>query len=56
MEENMKKNIYIITESLCYTAEIKHNIVNQLYFNKFFLKVPLKVLIFPNSEGVSMLT
>ena len=27
--------IYIyMTESLCYTAEIKHNMVNQLYFNK----------------------
>ena len=36
----MKKNIYVcITESLCYTAEIRHNTVNQLYFNKnCFLK------------------
>ena len=25
-----------ITESLCCTAEIKHNIVNQLYFNKIW--------------------
>ena len=31
-EKNIK-NI-CITESLCCTAEIKHNIVNQLYFNK----------------------
>ena len=39
MEKNMKKNICIcITESLCYRAEIKHNIENQLYFNKNFLK------------------
>ena len=31
----MEKNIYVcITESLCCTAEIKHNITNQLYFNK----------------------
>ena len=29
----MEKNIYK-TESLCCTAEIKHSIVNQLYFNK----------------------
>ena len=30
-----EKNIYIcITESLCCAAEIKHNTVNQLYFNK----------------------
>ena len=27
-----------VTESLCYTAEIKHSIVYQLYFNKKFLK------------------
>ena len=27
-----------ITESFCCTAEIKHNIVNQLYFNKVNLK------------------
>ena len=27
-----------ITESLCYTAEIKHNIVNQLYLIKIFKK------------------
>ena len=42
MEKNMKKDIYIIdiTESLCYTAEIKYNIVNQLYFNKI-LKIKL---------------
>ena len=51
MEKNMKKNIYIytyiyiyiriyicITESLCCITEIKHNIGNQLYFNKIFLK------------------
>ena len=31
----MKKNTESlgITESLCCTAEVKHNIVNQLYFN-----------------------
>ena len=29
------------TESLCCTAAIKHNIVNQLYFNKIFLKTAL---------------
>ena len=34
-KEYKKEYIYIcITESLCYTAEIKHNIVNQLYSNK----------------------
>ena len=33
MEKNMKKNI-CITESICCTAKIKPNIVNQLYFNK----------------------
>ena len=37
-KEYEKKKIYIyimcITESLCYTAEIKHDIVSQLYFNK----------------------
>ena len=32
MEKNMKKNISI-TESIFCTAEIKPNIVNQLYFN-----------------------
>ena len=43
MEKTMKKNIYTyvcvyihIIESLCCSAEIKHNIVNQLYFNNFF--------------------
>ena len=31
----MKQNIYVcLTESFCCIAEIKHNIVNQLYFNK----------------------
>ena len=31
----MKKNVYIrIAESFYCTAEIKHNTVNQLYFNK----------------------
>ena len=34
------KRIYIcITESLFYRAEIKHNTVNQLYFNKIKKKV-----------------
>ena len=36
-----EENIYIytcITELLCYTAEIKYNIVNQLYSNKIFFK------------------
>ena len=33
-----EKEYICITESLCYTAEIKHNIVNQLHFNKMFLK------------------
>ena len=31
----MKKKIHIsVTESPCCTAETKHNIANQLYFNK----------------------
>ena len=31
--------VYIcITESFCYTADIKYNNVNQLYFNKNFFK------------------
>ena len=31
----MKKDVYIcITESLCNAAEIKHNIVSQVYFHK----------------------
>ena len=39
----MKNNIYIcITESLCCTAEIKYNIVDQLYFNKIFKKENMK--------------
>ena len=33
MEKNMKRNT-CITESLCCTAEIKHIIVNQIYFSK----------------------
>ena len=33
IEKNMKKNI-CITESICCTAEIKPNIVNQICFNK----------------------
>ena len=42
-KEYKKEYIYIcvcvyITESLCYTAEIKCNIVSQLYFNNFLLK------------------
>ena len=43
MEKNMKENIYIymhiyicITESLCCTAEIKDNTLNQLYFKNIF--------------------
>ena len=32
MEKNEKEDI-CITESLCYTEGIKHNIVKQLYFN-----------------------
>ena len=51
----MKKNIYIyiyvyiyiyicITESLCCTAEIKHNKVNQLYFNKIKKQKDYKLL------------
>lgn len=28
-----------ITESLCCTAEIQHNVINQLYFNQKVLKV-----------------
>ena len=36
MEKKMKKNVYtFIIESLCC---IEVNIVNQLYFNNFFLK------------------
>ena len=36
-KEYEKEYTYIcITESLCCTAEIKHNIVNQPYFNKIF--------------------
>ena len=32
-----EKNVYVhIPESLGYTAEIKYNIANQLYFTKFF--------------------
>ena len=35
----MKKNVCIwISESLCCIADIKHNIVNELYFNKIFFK------------------
>ena len=34
MEKNMRRVHVCIAESLCYRAEIKHNIVNQLYFNK----------------------
>ena len=37
----MEKNIYIyicINKLFCCTAEIKHNIVNRLYFNKILKK------------------
>ena len=34
MEKNMRRVYICIAESLCYRAEIKHNIVNKLYFNK----------------------
>ena len=39
MKKNMKKKEYM-TESSCFTAEMKHNIVNQLYFSEilFFKK------------------
>ena len=38
MEKNMKKN-ECMTESSCLTAEMKPNIVNQLYLNNIlFLK------------------
>ena len=33
MEKNKKKDTYMY-ESLCCTAEIKHNIINELYLNK----------------------
>ena len=44
----MEKNIYIcvctcIIGSLCYIAEIKHSIVNQLYFNKLKKKILLEI-------------
>ena len=33
--------VYIhITETFYYTTEIKHNLVNQLYFNKIIFKIP----------------
>ena len=44
MEENIYIYIYI-SESLCYTAEIKRNIVNQLYFNKIKKKKYMLVVI-----------
>ena len=34
MEKNMKKIDTCITESVCCTSEIKHNIVSQLYVKK----------------------
>ena len=35
MKKNMENNVQMwVTESLCCTAEIKGNIVNQLYFIK----------------------
>ena len=34
-----EKEYICITESLCCTAEIKHNLVNQLYFNKILKRV-----------------
>ena len=38
MEEKVKKECMCITQSLCCTPE-NNNIVNQLYFNKKFLKI-----------------
>ena len=46
MEKNVKKKkkkeYMCVIESLCYKAEIKHNIVNQPYFNNFFKKEGIK--------------
>ena len=45
-----------ITESLCCTEEIKHNLVSQLYFNRIFLqralreKIPLPKRAHPDSK------
>ena len=40
MSHNRKEYVCVcITESLCCTAEIKHNIVNQLHFTTFFKKL-----------------
>ena len=46
MKKNRKKNVYIyicIIESLLCTAEIRNNIVNQLYFNKVNFKIIINV-------------
>ena len=48
INHNGREYIYIyiyISESLCYTAEIKRNIVNQLYFNKIKKKKYMLVVI-----------
>ena len=44
INHNGREYIYI-SESLCYTAEIKRNIVNQLYFNKIKKKKYMLVVI-----------
>ena len=51
MEKNMKKNVYIwIIESLCCIVDIKHNIVNELYFNKIFFKRRMCSYLFVNCD------
>ena len=50
MEKKYEKELYIyvyiyVTKSFCCTAEIKHNIINQLYNEIIFLKKEKKIII-----------
>ena len=46
MEKEYEKNVCVyIYESLCYTAEMKHNNVNQLYFYKILKNIFKKALV-----------
>lgn len=47
------KTIYAcITNSLCCTAEIKHNIADQLYFNKIKNKISKNLKIAVNNKTI----
>ena len=52
LRKNMKTIYACITNSLCCTAEIKHNIADQLYFNKIKNKISKNLKIAVNNKTI----